>query len=97
MAYKEILDYIDNENRLLRPANMSNNLPGSGHGIYKFKNMKICVINLMTNVYMPNATMFSAANALKKFILKNVDFILVDIHGEYAAEKWLLAIYLMER
>ena len=91
--YKEILDYIDSENRLLRPANMSNDLPGSGHGIYKFKDMKICVINLMTNVHMPKCNnVFQAANALKKkFILKkNVDFIIVDIHGEYAAEKMAL-------
>ena len=59
--YKEILDYIDNENRLLRPANMSNNLLYRTL-IYKFKNMKICVINLMTNVYMPKCNnVFQAA------------------------------------
>ena len=42
---------------------------------------------------------FKIAHSLsKKFkMTKNVDFIIIDIHGEYAAEKNLLAIYMMAR
>ena len=49
---KEILEYIKFEKRLLRPANMYKNLPGKGINIFKKKGFKICVINLMTNMFM---------------------------------------------
>lgn len=93
-ANKDILSYIDNENRLIRPANMSDNLPGLGYGIFNIFGKKICVINLMTNLYMPKSkNVFEIAKFLtKKFILKkNTDYIIVDVHGEYAAEKMALA------
>ena len=92
-ANKEILNYIDYENRLIRPANMQNNLPGLGYGIFNIFGKKICVINLMTNLYMPKSNnVFEVAKFLsKKFILKkNIDYMIVDIHGEYAAEKMAL-------
>ena len=93
-ANKEILDYINYENRLIRPANMPDNLPGLGYGIFNIVGKKICVINLMTNLYMPKSNnVFEVAELLsKKFILKkNIDYMIVDIHGEYAAEKMALA------
>ena len=34
---KEIFDYINCEKRLLRPINLTGNLPGNGFGIYKSK------------------------------------------------------------
>ena len=46
---KEILDFIEKENRLLRPANLAIGSPGKGYKIYfsKDKKFKIGVINLM--------------------------------------------------
>ena len=51
---KETTDYIDKENRLLRPANLVEGSPGKGYEIYNSKNKKykIGVINLMGNVFM---------------------------------------------
>ena len=51
---KETTEYIDKENRLLRPENLVEGSPGKGHGIYisKNKKYKIGVINLMGNVFM---------------------------------------------
>ena len=69
---------------------MSKKMPGVGYNIFKKKNKKICVINLMTNKFMPKSqNVFKIAHSLsKKFkMTKNVDFIIIDIHGEYAAEK----------
>ena len=86
----EILKYIQNEKRLLRPANMSEKLPGFGINIFKKNGKKICVINLMTNYFMlKSENVFKIAKStLKKIKLKeNVDFIIVDIHGEFAGEK----------
>ena len=84
---KEAVDYINQENRLLRPANLPEDSPGNGHGIYtsKNKNFKIGVINLMGNAFMRKSNnVFKEAKALKeKFVLKkNLDFLVVDFHGE---------------
>ena len=89
---KEITEYIDKENRLLRPANFAEGSPGKGHEIYisKNKNYKIGVINLMGNVFMRKTEdVFQTANKIcKKLVLKkDVDFLVVDFHGEITSEK----------
>ena len=89
---EETTSYIENENRLLRPANLAEGSPGKGFGIYfsKDKKYKIGVINLMGNVFMRKTEdVFKVAkNLKKKIILKNnVDFSVVDFHGEITSEK----------
>ena len=37
---QETIDYINKENRLLRPANLLQDSPGNGYGIYSTKNKK---------------------------------------------------------
>ena len=89
---QETIDYINKENRLLRPANLAEGSPGKGFEIYmtKDKKFKVGVINLMGNVYMRKTEdVFMIAKKIKdKIILKkNVDFIIVDFHGEITSEK----------
>ena len=89
---KETTDYINKEKRLLRPANLLEDSPGNGYGIYLTKNQryKVGVINLMGNVFMKKTNdVFQVAQKIKdKIILKkNVDFIVVDFHGEITSEK----------
>ena len=89
---EETISYIEKENRLLRPANLAEGSPGHGHGIYlsKDKKFKIGVINLMGNVFMRKSEdVFKIAKNLSdKIILKkNVDFSIVDFHGEITSEK----------
>jgi len=90
---KEILKYIKKEKRLLRPLNMSDSLPGAGMNIFKKKGKKICVINLMTNYFMPKSmNVFKVTKSIIKKIKlkKDCDFIIIDIHGEFAGEKMAL-------
>jgi 2',3'-cyclic-nucleotide 2'-phosphodiesterase len=89
---QETTNYIDKENRLLRPANLAEGSPGKGYEIYlsKDKKYKIGVVNLMGNVFMRKTDdVFKVAqNIRKKIILKkNVDFLVVDFHGEITSEK----------
>ena len=89
---KNTLSYIEKENRLLRPANLVAGSPGKGFEIYfsKNKEYKIGVINLMGNVFMKKTdnVFQTARDILKKITLKkNVDFIVVDFHGEITSEK----------
>jgi metallophosphoesterase (TIGR00282 family) len=89
---KETTDYIDKENRLLRPANLAEGSPGKGYNIYfsKNKKYKIGVINLMGNVFMRKTEdVFQTAKNIKEKIVlkKNADFLVVDFHGEITSEK----------
>ena len=89
---EETTNYIDNENRLLRPANLAEGSPGRGYEIYltKDKKYKVGVINLMGNVFMRKTEdVFQEAKRInKKIVLKeNADFIVVDFHGEITSEK----------
>ena len=47
------MNFIDKENRLLRPKNLFEPSPGKGFEVYHSeKNLKIGVLNLMGNVFM---------------------------------------------
>ena len=89
---QETIKYIEKENRLLRPANLAQGSPGRGHEIYLSKNkqFKIGVINLMGNVFMRKTEdVFQEAKRIKKKMIlkKDVDFLIVDFHGEITSEK----------
>ena len=78
--------------RLLRPDNLIDGSPGKGFGIYTSKNkkFKIGVINLMGNVFMKKTNdVFETAREIRKKIIlkKNVDFSVIDFHGEITSEK----------
>ena len=88
----ETANYIEKEKRLLRPANLAQGSPGQGFGIYltKDKKYKIGVINLMGNVFMKKTEdVFKVAKDISQKIKlkKNVDFSIVDFHGEITSEK----------
>ncbi len=88
---RETMEFITSEKRLLRPQNLPEGSPGKGFGIFIAKNKKkVAVLNLMGNVFMKKCEdVFQEA---KKFIeqvklKKDVDFIIVDMHGEITSEK----------
>ena len=88
---KEIMNYIDKENRLLRPKNLFEPAPGSGFEIFNTQNdIKIGVLNLMGNVFMKKCddVFETSKKFLEKFKLKeDYDLLIVDFHGEITSEK----------
>ncbi len=89
---KETSELIEKESRLLRPANLVNGSPGRGYKIFfsKDKKFKIGVINLMGNVFMRKTEdVFKTAKEIrnKMKLKKDVDFLVVDFHGEITSEK----------
>tara|TARA_B100001057_G_scaffold430004_1_gene456453 strand:- start:2272 stop:3078 length:807 start_codon:yes stop_codon:yes gene_type:complete len=88
---KEIMSYINTENRLLRPYNLFEPSPGKGFEIYKTSNnIKIGVLNLMGNVFMKKCedVFETAKKFLKNHTLKeDYDLLIVDFHGEITSEK----------
>ena len=95
---EETTKYIDQESRLLRPANLVDGSPGKGYGIFfsKDKKYKVGVINLMGNVFMrkTNDVFLTAKEISTKIKLKkNVDFLVIDFHGEITSEKMAIGHY----
>ena len=94
---RETMDYIKKEHRLLRPLNMSKELPGSGFRIFKSKNgFNIGVLNLMGNIFMKKCenAFDCSKNFLDKYKLKkDYDFLIIDFHGEITSEKMAIGHY----
>ena len=94
---KEIMNFIENEKRLLRPKNFFEPSLGRGFEIFTTSNnSKIGVLNLMGNVFMKKSNdVFEIANEfLNKFKLKeDFDFLVVDFHGEITSEKNAIGHY----
>jgi 2',3'-cyclic-nucleotide 2'-phosphodiesterase len=88
---KDIMSYIDKDNRLLRPYNLFEPSPGKGFEIYETSdNIKIGVLNLMGNVFMKKCedVFESSKEFLKKYQLKkDYDLLIIDFHGEITSEK----------
>ena len=94
---KEIMEFIDKEERLLRPKNFYEPAPGKGFNIYNTKeNIKIGVLNLMGNVFMKKCEdVFEISEKfMKQFKLKqDYDFLVVDFHGEITSEKNAIGLF----
>ena len=88
---KEIMDYIDKEERLLRPKNLFEPAPGRGFNTYIVKeNIKIGVLNLMGNVFMKKCDdVFEISEKFMKQskLKEDYDLLVVDFHGEITSEK----------
>ena len=94
---KDIMQFIEKENRLLRPKNLFEPSPGKGFEIYiSQKKHKIGVLNLMGNVFMKKCD--DVFEASKKFLdeyklKEDFDFLVVDFHGEITSEKNAMGHY----
>ena len=88
---KEIMDFIEKEERLLRPNNLFEPAPGKGFQIYNAKNnIKIGVLNLMGNVFMKKCEdVFEVSQNFlnKNKLTRDFDLLVIDFHGEITSEK----------
>lgn len=93
---KEVLNFINNEERLLRPANYPPDVPGKGFCLLHSKNgAKITIINLIGRVFMENLDCpFRKAVSILEEIKKNTGIIIIDFHGEATSEKMAFAWYM---
>jgi metallophosphoesterase (TIGR00282 family) len=88
---KEILSFIDHEDRILRPRNYPAGVPGKGAGLYETRGgQRVLVVNLMGRVFMDALDdPFAAAEAeLSACPLgEGADAVFVDMHAEASSEK----------
>ena len=95
---KDIFNFIDNE-KLIRPANYPKGVVGKGYNIYKCKNKKIAVMNLLgrTNMGILTENPFLEADNIINKVKDEVDYIILDFHAEATAEKIAMKEYLEGR
>lgn len=96
---KEIHDYLEVNDRLLRPHNLKGDLPGKGYSIIDMGYTSVLVINLIGNVYLnENENPFSYADEILNIAKENnIKIIIVDFHAEATSEKKALFFYLKDR
>ncbi|MCR4434336.1 MAG: TIGR00282 family metallophosphoesterase [Clostridiales bacterium] len=92
---KEITNFIDSDNKIIRPANYPKELPGKGSTIVSGDKGKIGVVNVMGRVYMESLDCpFKAADKEIEYLKTFVKVIIVDVHAEATSEKYAMAWYL---
>jgi len=91
----DIVKYMFDRPKLLRPANFPSPAPGMGWYIDKIGETKIATVNLMGRTYMKMIDCpFQAADRIVDRIREQTPNIIVDFHAEATSEKQALAYYL---
>lgn len=84
---REICDYLDENARVLRPANYPAQLPGHGWGVFESRAGDVAVIDLIGRCnmdYLPDNPFLLVEKLLPKIEAK---IILVEMHAEATSEK----------
>jgi metallophosphoesterase (TIGR00282 family) len=93
--HREVYDYLDSEERILRPANFLKSQPGHGTCVVERDGVRLGVVSLSGNLFMNDCLpVFSEADAALYGLKGRADHILVDMHGEATSEKVGLGWYL---
>ena len=95
-AKKDIVNFIDSETRMIRPANYPQELPGKGATVINREGKNsIGVLNLLGRVYMDGVDCpFRAAEKEVQYLKNFTKIVIVDMHAEATSEKNALAWYL---
>lgn len=93
---KEVIQYIENEPRLLRPANYAPDAPGRGLWLGSTASgTQVAVINIQGRIFMPPADCpFRTADRLLAEIGNRAQIVIVDHHAEATSEKLAMGRYL---
>lgn len=94
---REIYPFLDNCPQIIRPLNYPETLPGKGWQVLNINGKNLLIAQVLGRLFMPPINSITAPldALLKLYTLgKNIDAILVDIHGEATSEKISLGYYL---
>jgi metallophosphoesterase (TIGR00282 family) len=86
--HREVYGYLDEEQRIVRPANFLRSQPGHGWCVVSRDGVRLGVVSLSGNLFMnAGRHAFSEADAAVHALQGNVDQVLVDMHAEATSEK----------
>ena len=94
--YREINEYLETHDDLLRPENYPSECPGTGLTTFNCKGVTIGVVNLQGRVFMRDhlADPFKTADTVLSYLKHKTNVIFVDFHAEASSEKIGLGFYL---
>lgn len=91
--HREAYDYLDRDERVVRPANYPHANPGRGHTVVEVGGRRVGVINLSGAVGLRVArSPFHEVDSILERI--DADCVLVDFHAEVTSEKVAMGWYL---
>lgn len=95
---REIFNYIDEADRLIRPINYPKGTHGKGYAIIDTPKCKVGVINILGRTFMGTVDSYFELleNAIEE-IKKETNVIFMDIHAEATAEKISVARYYADK
>ncbi len=92
---RDILDYLEAEPRLLRPANFPTGAPGKGYGVFRCRTGgRVGVANLQGRVFMdPLDDPFRLADTILESFRMQTPVSFFDFHAEATSEKKAFGYY----
>ena len=95
-AKKEIFSFLDEESRLLRPANYPPRVPGRGAGVFHTGDgQKVGILNLEGRIFMKHLDCpFRVGEREVEILSRETHNILVDFHAEATSEKMAMGWFL---
>ena len=93
---KEIVPYLDESERVIRPANLSVRAPGKGLTIVaSAAGVEVAVVNLLGSLFInPPHSPFEVVDDIVEQARERTPVILVDMHAEATSEKVAMARWL---
>jgi hypothetical protein len=86
--HRDSYSYLDEERRIVRPANYVKGNPGRGHTVIEKDGARLAVVNLSGTVFMKAArSPFSEIDTVLEELDGRADHVLVDFHAEATSEK----------
>lgn len=92
---KDIYAYLDEERRVVRPANYPAGAPGCGSRVFSLDGgISLGLVNLCGRVFMDNLdNPFTVVEQILETLIPETDVILIDFHAEASSEKMAFACY----
>ncbi len=91
---REIYPYLDEQLRILRPANFPPGAPGRGYGVFTRGGTPIAVVSLQARTFMdPVDDPFRAIDRILEEVGKQTRITIIDFHGEATSEKQAFGWY----
>jgi len=92
---KELIPFLEEESRILRPLNLPPGAPGRGSQIFNHNGKKVAVINLLGRIFLrPIDCPFRRVREEIGRIKSETKIIIVDFHAEATAEKVAMGWFL---
>lgn len=86
--HREAYEFLDQDERVVRPANYPRGNPGRGHTVVERDGTRLAVVNMSGTVFLDAArSAFAEVDAVLAELRGRADHVIVDFHAEVTSEK----------